>query len=509
MSILDTNKYDVIIIGAGVSGLCAAKLLKESGVNNLLVLEANDRVGGRTYTKRTPKVKWVDVGGAYVGPNQANIRRIAGDLGVEIYQLNTEGEMTNFYEGKNHINDATVVPYHAESYVESWDLKNLFKKMDALGEEIQTDAPWKCKHAEEWDQMTYKEFVERQCWTKRGREIGLFIANDIFTATPHEISLLFALWYIKMGKGTKSVFANVDGAQDSKFNGGAMQISEKIVDILGHEKVMLNKAVYSIDQTSSYVTLKTVDGYEYKARRVIMAIPPCLQMKIHYSPALPPLRNQMLQRFPMGSVIKCIVYYETPFWREKGFCGTTTIEDFDKHPLSVTLDDSKRDGSYPAIIGLFATADKNRKLCALSEEERKRRICESFSVVFDSEDALTPIHYEEFDWSAEQYSGGGYTGICPPGFLTEFGKIIRQPIGKVHFAGTETASEWFGYIDGAVSAGERAAKEVMHAMKIIPRTKPSQTLASDKNDTIVHYANYLPNFKKCFKYVTSFIFGKQ
>lgn len=181
--------------------------------------------------------------------------------------------------------------------------------------------------------------------------MAYFIASDIMTAAPHEISLLFALWYFKMGKGTQSIFANVDGAQDSKIEGGTQQICEKIVEKIGAEKVLTSKAIYSIDQTSSYVTVKTVDGFEYKSRHAIVAFAPSLQMKIHYAPPLPPLRNQMLQRFPMGSVMKCIVYYETAFWRENGFSGATTIEDFDTHPLSVTLDDSKSDGTYPAIIG--------------------------------------------------------------------------------------------------------------------------------------------------------------
>ncbi|RWS09773.1 Amine oxidase [flavin-containing] B-like protein, partial [Dinothrombium tinctorium] len=482
-----------------------------SGVNNILVLEANKRVGGRLYTKRDEKVKWVDLGGAYIGPNQENIRRIASELGVDIYKVHVDGYLLDYDEGKRTAFEADGIPYHANNFLESFELQRFFQKLDEMGSKFPAEAPWRCPYSEEWDRITFKEFIDKSLWTKKARKMAYLMANDILTAAPHEVSLLFALWYIKMGKGTNSIFSNVNGAQDSKFDGGSMQICEKLAEAIGNHRVQLNKAIYSVDQTSSYVSVKTVDCFEYKARYIILSFAPCMQAKIHYSPPLPPLRNQMLQRFPMGSVIKCIVYYETAFWREKGYCGAATDEDFDNHLLSITLDDSKRDGSYPAIIG-FATATRNRQLCELSREERKIRICESFAELFDSQEALWPVHYEEYDWNCDQYAGGGYTGICPPGFLTEFGKIIRKPVRNMYFAGTETATEWFGYMEGGVQAGERAAREVLHAMKVTPVREvwKQSKVAKIEKKSLFSLTDIMKQLtlRNSVKYVSSFVFGK-
>ncbi|KFM63667.1 Amine oxidase [flavin-containing] B, partial [Stegodyphus mimosarum] len=193
-----------------------------------------------------------------------------------------------------------------------------------------------------------------------------------------------------------------------------------------------------------------------------------LQMKIHFKPSLPPLRNQLMQRMPMGSVMKVILYYKTAFWRENGLCGSMLIEGGDEHPLFLALDDTKPDGTYPAIIG-FILADKCRRMGSLSPEERKEKVARSLAEATGYQEFLKPIHYEEKNWMEEQYSGGCYTAMYPPGLFTRYGKVLRAPIGRLHFAGTETAVKWSGYMDGAIEAGERAAREILHRMGKITR----------------------------------------
>ncbi|XP_042175879.1 amine oxidase [flavin-containing] [Oncorhynchus tshawytscha] len=463
------NTYDVIVIGGGISGLSAAKLLKEKGLSPV-VLEARDRVGGRTFTVQNEQTKYVDLGGAYVGPTQNRILRLAKECGVKTYKVNEEERLVHYVKGKSY-------PFKG-SFPPMWnpfalmDYNNLWRKMDEMGSEIPREAPWKAPHAEEWDKMTMKQLFDKICWTSSARRFATLFVNVNVTSEPHEVSALWFLWYVKQCGGTMRIFSTTNGGQERKFLGGSSQISECMAKELG-ERVKMESPVYKIDQTGDMVEVETLNKETYKAKYVIVATPPGLNLKMHFNPELPPLRNQLIHRVPMGSVIKCIVYYRENFWRKKGYCGTMVIEE-EEAPIGLTLDDTKPDGTVPAIMG-FILARKCRKLCGLTKEERKKRICEIYSRVLGSEEALHPVHYEEKNWCEEEYSGGCYTAYFPPGILTQYGKVLREPVGRLYFAGTETATEWSGYMEGAVQAGERAAREVMYEMGRIPQSQIWQT----------------------------------
>uniref|UniRef100_A0A8K9WZH5 Amine oxidase n=1 Tax=Oncorhynchus mykiss TaxID=8022 RepID=A0A8K9WZH5_ONCMY len=394
--------------GGGMRGGSAAKLLKEKGLSPV-VLEARDRVGGRTFTVQNEQTKYVDLGGAYVGPTQNRILRLAKECGVKTYKVNEEERLVHYVKGKSY-------PFKG-SFPPMWnpfalmDYNNLWRKMDEMGSEIPREAPWKAPHAEEWDKMTMKQLFDKICWTSSARRFATLFVNVNVTSEPHEVSALWFLWYVKQCGGTMRIFSTTNGGQ---------------------------------------------------AKYVIVATPPGLNLKMHFNPELPPLRNQLIHRVPMGSVIKCIVYYRENFWRKKGYCGTMVIEE-EEAPIGLTLDDTKPDGTVPAIMG-FILARKCRKLCGLTKEER-----------YTSPSLSQPVHYEEKNWCEEEYSGGCYTAYFPPGILTQYGKVLREPVGRLYFAGTETATEWSGYMEGAVQAGERAAREVMYEMGRIPQSQIWQT----------------------------------
>uniref|UniRef100_UPI001ED81854 amine oxidase [flavin-containing] n=1 Tax=Scatophagus argus TaxID=75038 RepID=UPI001ED81854 len=453
-----SNTYDVIVVGGGISGLSAAKLLKSSGLNPV-VLEARNRVGGRTFTVQNKETKWVDLGGAYVGPTQNRILRLAHEYGVKTYKVNEQENLVHYVNGKSY-------PFKG-SFPTMWnpfvmlDFNNLWRTIDMMGKEIPREAPWRAPHAEEWDKMSMLELLEKICWTRTVRQFATLFVNVNVTSEPHEVSALWFLWYVKQCGGVMRIFSTTDGGQERKFVGGSSQISECMARELG-DLVKLQSPVYSIDQTGDMVVVETLNKQTYKAKYVIVATPPGLNLKMHFNPELPPLRNQLIHRVPMGSVIKCMVYYKENFWRKKGFCGSMVIEDEDA-PIGLTLDDTKPDGTVPAIMG-FILARKCRKLTGLTKDERLKKICEIYSKVLGSEEALHPVHYEEKNWCEEEYSGGCYTAYFPPGILTQYGKVLREPVGRLYFAGTETATEWSGYMEGAVQAGERAAREVMCAM---------------------------------------------
>uniref|UniRef100_UPI00358FFB94 amine oxidase [flavin-containing]-like n=1 Tax=Myxine glutinosa TaxID=7769 RepID=UPI00358FFB94 len=455
---MTTEKIDVVVVGAGISGLFAARHLNSYGLK-VVVLEARDRVGGRTYTIKGPQCGHVDLGGAYVGPTQNRLLRLAKELGVATYKINETERLVHFINGKRHPFTSTF-PSSSNPLV--WlDLNNLWRTLDKMGEEIPTDAPWTAPHAQEWDKRSMQDLLEEICYTRAARSFARLFVNVDVTSEPEEVSALWFLWYVKQCGGTTRIFSGHNGGQECKFLGGSQQLSEIMAAALG-EQVNLSSPVCSVIQNDSSVTVETLSKKSFKAGYVIMAVPPVLQLQMSFDPPVPPMRGQLMQRLPMGSVIKAIMYYRSTFWREKDFCGISCIED-EESPIALTIDDTKPDGTYPAIIG-FITAHKARKHCNVSKEERKRRICEIYSKVFDSEEALCPVHYEEKNWMEEQYSGGCYTACLAPGILTEYGSIIRKPFGRVHFAGTETATKWSGYMDGALEAGERAAREVLWAM---------------------------------------------
>ncbi|XP_066212219.1 amine oxidase [flavin-containing] A [Saccopteryx leptura] len=449
--------FDVVVIGGGISGLSAAKLLAEHEVN-VLVLEARDRVGGRTYTIRNKYVDYVDVGGAYVGPTQNKILRLSKELGLETYKVNVNERVVQYVKGKTYPFRGAFPPvWNPIAYL---DYNNLWRTLDNMGKEIPADAPWDAPHAEEWDKITMKELIEKICWTQTAKQFASLFVNINVTSEPHEVSALWFLWYVKQCGGTTRIFSVTNGGQERKFVGGSGQVSEKIMNLLG-DRVKLRHPVASIDQTGDNIIIETLNHEVYQCNYVIIAIPPTLISKIHFSPEMPTERNQLVQRLPMGAIIKCMMYYKEAFWKKKDYCGCMIIQD-EEAPISITLDDTKPDGSLPAIMG-FILARKAVQLAKLHKDERKRKICELYAKVLGSE-ALQPVHYEEKNWCEEQYSGGCYTAYFPPGIMTRYGRVIRQPVGRIYFAGTETATHWSGYMEGAVEAGEREARSILNVL---------------------------------------------
>ncbi|XP_017475761.1 PREDICTED: amine oxidase [flavin-containing]-like [Rhagoletis zephyria] len=389
---MTSHLYDVVIIGGGVSGLSAAKYLGEQGVD-LVLLEATERLGGRTRTNKNENVLWVDLGGAYVGRSQNHLLRIIKEFNLELYPVNEVEKLVYYdgFSGKRTLLNSDQLP--ANGLLDWLDLNHMFRLIDKIGEDIPADEPWKSPRAEKLDQMTCKEFLEANTIMSGARHFMNIFFGTLVTNPAYLSSALWFLWYIKQCGGTKMIFATTGGGQEFKVNGGTMQISERMAECVGMHRVLLGHAVYYVEQNDSEVLVKTLNGKEFRGR--------------------------------------------------------------------YTLDDSKwPDGSKPAIIG-FLPSDKSRLMTQLTKNERQKIICESFAKAFNCPEALEPVHYEEHNWSAEPYVGGCYTSTLPPGFLTYYGPYLRQPIGRMFFGGTECATEWSGYINGAIQSGERSAREVL------------------------------------------------
>lgn len=448
---------DVVVIGAGISGLSAALLLSEQGLN-VLVLEAQDRVGGRTYTARDPAYGgYTDLGGAYIGSTQSRVLRMNRRFGLELYKVFAEkktiidvGKLRKTYRG-------TVPPIF--NPIVAMDLNYMQWKLNYLAKEVPAEAPWRAPRAREWDSITLQEFLNKLCWTEFSRKIGAIICRAILCAEPHEVSLLGFLWYVSSGQGLPRMMNVTNGAQERKFVGGAQQLSEAMHKVLG-DRVHLESPVIRIEQQDDTLTVYTSGGDKFKARFVISAIPQAILNRVAFDPPLPPRKLQLIQRIPMGSIIKTMTFYDKPYWREKSLSGEMIT---DKEPIFYCVDDTKPDGRAPCLMG-FILANTARRMAEMSADERRQALAAHYAERFQCPELLHPVNYVEKNWADDQYSGGCYVSNFPPGTLTQFGEEMRRPFKRVFFAGTESATYWMGYMEGAIQSGERAAREILHEL---------------------------------------------
>ncbi|XP_033760189.1 amine oxidase [flavin-containing] B-like [Pecten maximus] len=462
-------EVDVVVIGAGLSGLFAAKILEENGLT-VDVVEARDRVGGRTFTVRGSSNGYTDVGAGYIGPTQDIVKNLASELGLELCDVYNEGKTIMNYKSIWASFSGILPPYW--NPLKLLDLNNIIRTIDKMAQQVPRNAPWMSQNATEWDSMTVKEFINKHCWTNAASDMLVFV-RSVLTFEPHEVSLLFFLWFVHCGGGVMRLASVKDGAQEQKVVGGTQQLSEVMAERL-KGSVYLSSPVVSVDQSAmDKVLVRDTNGCQYQGKYVVSSIPPAVLNRISFCPPLPDLKLQLIQRMPMGSIIKTFMFYDRPFWRKEKLSGIVTS---DYGPVTFCVDDTKPDGSHPCIMG-FVLANKARDLAEMSEAERKSTLCQYYAKAFKMDAFLQPCDYIEKNWMEEEFSGGCYLSVMPPGVLTKYGRMLRKPIGRVHFAGTETATEWMGYMDGALQSGDRAAREILDKLAI-------QWSATGKSNTI-------------------------
>jgi monoamine oxidase len=444
----DGQSADVLIVGAGVAGLTAARELAKRN-RSCLVLEARDRVGGRTLSQRLGK-DWIDLGGQWLGPTQDRLAALAREVGVPTFPQHHEGKKILSWGGKINTFKGSM-PWL--SLATQLELGLLDLRVKSYGKKFPTDAPWQAPRAAEWDGETVESWKRRHLRAGGSRLFLDIVVRAVFTSEPRDLSFLYFLSYVKSGHGLEMLTSIPGGAQESRFVGGAQQISIRMAEALGN-RVVLECPVLELEQTGEGVSLETPRG-TYRGRYVIVAIPPLLAGRIRYAGGLPPRREQLMARMPMGSCIKYVATYERAFWREAGFSGEAFS---DTGPTVTTFDDSSHDGSQPALV-TFSDGGVARIWGDRPPEERRQGVLSELARFFGPQ-AAHPTEFVEKNWSEDPWSGGCYAGVMGPGVMTDFGAALRQPCGRIHWAGTETAVEWTGYIDGAIESGQRAAGEV-------------------------------------------------
>jgi monoamine oxidase len=447
------RRADVIVIGAGLAGLAAASDLAHAG-HSVAVLEARDRVGGRTLNHPVGHGEVVEVGGQWVGPGQDRILARAKGLGITTFKTYTKGNQVFDYQGTQTHFTGLIPPLPA---ADAADFANLLAALIKLTPSVPLDKPWTAPDALALDGQTLETWKLANSSTPGARFLLDLATESVFAAEPRDLSLLHALFYFHSGDGVINLTSTAGGAQDARFVGGSQLVSVRMAQRLG-ARVVLNAPARRIQHAGRGVTVTTDTGI-WRGKAVIVAMAPTMAGRIDYDPPLPGLRDQLTQRVPQGSAIKYEAVYPKPFWRAAGLSGYANS---DRSPIRLTYDNSPP-GATPGVLLGFATGQDARRLTSMGAGARRRAVLASFTRLFGAR-AAHPTTLIEHNWSEEPWTRGCYEGYLPPGVWTDYGAALRAPIGRIHWAGTETSEVFMGYMDGAVRSGERAAAAVRSAL---------------------------------------------
>jgi monoamine oxidase len=447
------RRTEVAIVGAGIAGLMAARRLADAGVD-VLVLEARERVGGRIYTRPGRDGTLLDLGAQWIGPTQRHLTQLATELGVATFKTYDTGNNVEYRKGQ-HTTYSGPIP--TADPVASADIIEAMLNLTTMATQVPLDAPWQAPDAAVWDTQTAGTWIDMNVASDGARNLLTLAVQAVFSAEPHDLSLLHVLFYIHSAGGLIDLLGVTAGAQESRFVGGAQQVPIKLAEALG-ERVLLGVPIGRVTQDETSARLEG-DAISVRADRAIITLPPALAGRLRYTPQLPGLRDQLTQRMPMGTVIKVHCIYDTPFWREAGLTGQASS---DSGAVRITFDNSPEDGSRGVLLG-FIEGDEGRSWGQRSAEERRAEVLACL-VRYFGEAAGRPTDYVEQSWVEEEFTRGCYAGYMPPGVWTAYGEALRAPVGRLHWAGTETATVWNGYMEGALLSGERAAAEVLAAL---------------------------------------------
>jgi monoamine oxidase len=437
---------DALVIGAGLSGLVAARELVAAG-KEVAVLEARDRVGGRTLNQNLGDGKIVEAGGQWVGPTQDRVNALIAELGLKTHPTHGTGENVIEFNGRVRRYRGTIPRISPAALA---DLGQAQLRLDQMARRVPLDAPWKAARAAQWDRTTFGAWLARNTATAGAREAMRVVCEGVWATAAEDVSLLHFLFYVHSAGGLDMLMNSEGGAQQDRVVGGTQLISVELAARLG-DRVRLRAPVRSLRWGPDWVEANGV-----RARRAIVALPPTMQLRMAFDPPLPARRDHLLQRMPAGAVIKCHAVYDEPFWRADGLSGQGGS---DVGPAKIVFDNSPPDGR-PGVMMAFLEGPQARDLGAWPAGERRRAVLDLLGRLF-GERAKRPEAYYEQDWAAEEFTRGCYGAFLGPGAWTHLGDALLKPLGPLHWAGAEHATRWSGYMDGAVRSGETAARAVL------------------------------------------------
>src|SRR4051812_26163956 len=458
------KKADVIVVGAGIAGLTAAREGRAARAP-VIGMEAQNRVGGRTLNEDIGDGEIADLGGTFIGPTQDHIAAVVKELDIGTFPTYNTGNNVFIRSDGRRETFASNTPVFGTAPSDpeiAADVVAVVAQLDSMAGEIDVKQPWAHPNAALWDSQTLDSFVRaNSTGNKEFLDLVSAACEPIFGAEAREISLLYTLFYIASSGNEQNTgtfernFNTQGGGQETRIEGGAQLISIRMAEQLG-KRVIKNAPVRRIDQGRFGVRVWT-DNFYVSGKRVIVAMAPALAGRIVYHGGMTDLRDQLMQRIPQGTLRKFEAVYDRPFWRDKNLTGQCVSN---IGPVTVTFDASPKGGNPGVVLG-FIGGTAARQWTPRPAEERKAAVLKQFQQFFDDDRALQPKSVVEKDWPADPWCKGCPVGVLPPGTLIDFGPTLRAPLGKIHWAGTETSDYWCGYMDGAVRSGERAATEVL------------------------------------------------
>ncbi len=443
---------DVVIVGAGLAGLSAARTLIDAKLTTV-VLEARGRVGGRTLARPLNDGVF-DMGGQFVGPGQRRIQEVAKEFGVELMPMYVTGRKIQDFCG-----DISTywTPFPILSLWKPfpfWNLINLgisMARFEIQRRLIPLDSPWNTPWSHKWDSTSI------EAWKRsnpiRPCQVGGMLDSILrpgFGSEASEVSLLNFLFFLQSAGG---LFGALRG-QTYRFTYGSQELSIKLAQQLGN-RVHLDTPVRVIEQTEEGIRVYS-DQQVWEARYVIVTVPVPLIAQIRFDPPLPISRVGLIERIPMGSEVKIFATYDRPFWRADGFSGEVVS---DGEPVSVVFDNSMPNGGQAALLALVG--GKYAHTWNLRPKDERRAAVLSNFVRWFGPNAGKPTGYIEFDWRTEEWTRGCPLAVMTPGAWLHFGKTLREPVGRIFWAGSELAEEWCTYMNGAITSGEKTAHNIL------------------------------------------------
>ena len=447
-------RADVCVVGAGFAGLAAAYRLKQAGAS-VVVLEARKRVGGRSWSVRMKDGTFVDFGGQWVGSTQARFYALIKEMGDETYPSPGAG-LTTLQRSLLGGDEYHRIKDDTDANFPGGDVYAKAKKaVNDLALTVDREAPWRHPDAMRLDGLTFAQWLRENVENESVRKLIATEVGSVPSASAEEISMLHLGWLIHACDSIDALFGP---AQADRVVGGTQAVARKVAGRLG-SSLRFGAPVRRIEWSEKGATVHA-DALSVAARHVIVAIPPNLAGAIEYAPSLPVNRMQITQRWPQGLVIKVAMIYGRPFWRDDGLSGTS----YDHVSIMGETADSSnpQSVSQAGVLTGFVYSDNARRASMLAAEERKTLFLGEIAKRFGPK-ALAPEHYHESNWSTDQWTRGCFTGFLTPGATALLGPAMRAPVGPIRWAGTETATHWPSFIDGAIRSGEREAAAIRKA----------------------------------------------
>jgi monoamine oxidase len=444
----------VVVVGAGLAGLAAARRLVAGG-HDVTVVEARDRVGGRTEGLVLDDGTPLELGGQWIGEGHTRMGELVRELGLTTFRTwNDEGELLLKLGGKRSRLKPSKGAVPRLSPFALADLAQGMLRFSRLAARTDLEQPWRTPGAERLDSQTFGTWIRRNLRTRAGRAYFHVACEAVWAAEPGDMSLLHALFYTHSNADLETLLSVDRGAQQDRVAGGSVRVAEEMAAALD-ERVVLGRPARRIEYDGSWVRVIAGDGSAHGGDAAIVTLPPTLAGRLEYDPPLPSWRDQLTQRMPAGSVIKAFAVYPEPFWRKDGLNGQAAS---DTGPVKVTFDNSPPSGKPGVLMG-FIEGKEAREWARRSEAARRDAVLGSFARYFGAA-AASPGQYAERDWMAQEYTRGCYGAHFTPGVWTSYGEAWRAPVGRIHWAGAECAPQWNGYMEGAVRSGEAAADAV-------------------------------------------------